>query len=167
MALNNNERSKSRSLAMRRVASVVGGAAYICFVSLLLSLATDSPFPATLLTVATCAAVEMLVICELSRRLFLSNEEYRRYSLGTLLLIMTGLSIYLAAIGCMVRAIPDDADDLALFEIIFLSGYAAFFVLISTAVLIYFAEALVWAGISVATRIRIRRKKRLRGKPAN
>ena len=58
------------------------------------------------------AAVEMLIICELCKRFFLSGNRNKRFGLGTLLLVMTGLLIYLPLFREIYHDVPRGTDGL-------------------------------------------------------
>ena len=161
MKFSYDDRSECWSNAGQRAVSVVVGCGYIYLVSALFAAVTESSLLVAVLTVSAGVGIEILIICELSKRLFLSNNGDKRFGLSTLILVVTGLAIYLAAIGCLVQSVPDEAAaaDLPLILMLIFSVLAVLFVAISTIVFTYFAEALVWAGTSTAIRLWIRRKK--------
>ncbi len=145
--------------ARQRAIFVVVGCGYIFLVSGLFAAATTSSLPIAVMTVSAGAGIQILIICELSKRLFLSNNRGKRFGLDTLILVVTGLSIYLAAIGWLVQSLPDETADPPLFDMLIWSGLGFFFVAISTIVLTYFAAALMWTGTSTSRRLWMRRKK--------
>jgi len=147
----------------RRIAApILGGMIYLLLISTLISGITESPFWAVFLTVMAGASAEMLIIAELSSRLFLAKGGERRFGLGTLFLGVTGVSIYLAAIGFVVRSATGGNAVLEVRGLLVLSCVALVFAGISTIVLAYLAESLVAIGYWIVQRIRIRQWQRWR-----
>ena len=136
---------------------VAGG--YIYVVSAVFALITGSSLLITLLVVSVGTVIQLFITCELSRRFYLSDQRAKRFGLGTLILVLTGLSIYLAAISCLIRRLSDEFVDLPLLFGIALVVLGILFVVTSTMVLTHFAEALVWTWISTRNTYRIRRRK--------
>jgi len=157
MTLKDEDRSKGRSNALRRAISLVVGPAYICLVSVFFAAVTESPFFVVSLVVAAVAAIEMLIICELAKRSFLSNTPNKSFGLATLFLLVTGVSVYLAVLSFLVRTYAVEIADLSLITMIPFAGFAFLFMAYSTIALAYFADALLSAGAWAAGRYRARR----------
>ena len=128
-----DDTSLSRPTTSQRIISVLGGIAFIFLVAITTAESTALSRPITCLAIVSGAIVEILIICELSKRFFLSGNRNKRFGLGTLMLVMTGLLI-------MLRG-----SDPTIFSTAVLVVVSILFVVISTIILTRFAEALVWA----------------------
>lgn len=154
----NKDGFKRGSNAVRRAISLVAGPAYICLISASVAAFTGSPFFVVSLVVAATAAIEMLIICELAKRSFLHNKRDKSFGLATLLLLVTGVAIYLGVLSLLVRSYADELADLSLITLIPFSGFAFLFMAYSTIVLAYFADGLLWAVNWAAKKFRTGRK---------
>ncbi len=128
-----------------RLIALLIGPWYLYVVAVAFAFATDTPRLQSLLLVLAGAVAIMAVLVVFGLKAFRHSERRIKFNLSTILLFIVPLSIYLAAIRHVLRAVP--TDEMRVLNWILLSGFSLLFMILSTAILIWLAEALMWLAL--------------------
>lgn len=120
---------------------------YLLMVASGFSSATQTPLTVTLPTVLICAAAIIGVLVAFGVKAYRHDSRRLRFNLSTVLLFMVPVCIYLMAFQQILHAIPLGQRDVYL--LVTLSGVGLFLACLTTAILLYFAEAVMWLGLGI------------------
>ncbi len=128
-----------------RLSALVIGPLYLLMISGVLSGLTKTPLFFTLPVVLAGAVAIMAVLTMYGVRMAQTAPDSRRFGLWPLLLIFVPLSLYLGALRWLLRRVATAQLDLG--EWLFVGVMSAAGMILTTAVLLWFAEALVWLAV--------------------
>jgi hypothetical protein len=129
----------------RRLFALLVGQLYLLTVSVLFSSVTKVPFVIVLLITLLSAAVIMAVLAIFGVRALNHRGSAVQFTLSTVFLVLIPLSIYLAALRWLIQGLPIERMDGTAWLVV--SVVSIVFMLLSTAILLWFAEALVWVAL--------------------
>ncbi|HEY2415247.1 MAG TPA: hypothetical protein VGI40_23595 [Pirellulaceae bacterium] len=134
------EREPNRFLAL------LIGTAYIALVAQLCWQATDWPYLAILALTILGSLLVMAAFCLLGEKAYKKRNARIHFTFSTVFLASIPLSVYLAALRVLFRGLGGQQVNPFVWLIVSMFGLLA--MIISSAILISFAEALVWLAVS-------------------
>lgn len=148
MAISGNAPADSPRFWQRSI-SLIAGPAYLALLAVLFSSVTEASIAVTAGVVFGCGLVVVAAIGALCVRLARRTGTERQFSMATALLLFVPFAVYLGAIRCVVSAIQQSGEDVEPFLWVLFGAYCLMFMVITTVVLLLFAEASVWLAISL------------------
>jgi hypothetical protein len=130
-----------------RILALFGTPFYVMLVAAGLSGASTAPFWLSLLAVIAGAGVIMVTLCVFGVKAYRHAGPTRRFGLSTMFLVIIPLSVYLAGLRWGIMGLPVDRITPAGW--ITAALFCAIFIVISTAVLLRFTEAVLWLATAV------------------
>jgi hypothetical protein len=128
----------------QRAISLIVGPAYLGLLTALFSHITGTPVAVTAGVVAGCTLVVLAAIGVLCVRLVGRAGPERQFGMATALLLFIPFAVYLGGIRCVLLAIQKSAEDLDPVLWFLLAAYSLMFMIVTTVVLLFFGEALIW-----------------------
>jgi hypothetical protein len=119
---------------------------YVVGVAAVLVQITGMPRTVSFLLVSLGAAVIMAVMVAFGVKAYKQKGPVRQFQLSSLFLLIIPIAIYSTAIRFVVDALPANAGPVV-WLMVTLS--ASFFVVLSTAILLWLADALMWIAVLV------------------
>jgi hypothetical protein len=125
-----------------RLTALFVGVGYLLILTNTLSFLAGISLVAAAVFVVMPAVVIMLVLAVYSVKFFHHGSNRRRLALSTILLAFVPISIYLAGISCLLRQLP--LDDMRLIECLLIATFLVVWATVTTVILLYLVDALVW-----------------------
>ena len=138
-----------------RVMAVLVGSLYLAYLTALGWTVSELPLWTMALLVAAGAIAIMAVLVVFGMKAYVHRGPARRFGLATIFLVMLPLSIYLAAIRWMLD--KAQLDELSGEQWIIVLIFSAAFMLLSTVILLWMAEALMWFATVLQSKVLRRR----------
>ena len=127
---------------------------YLLLVSAMFSELTKTPLVVTLPIIICGASTIMVVLAIFAVKAHLHTGPARQFRLSSVFLATIPLAIYLAAVRWVIQSAIDQDPSLrneaGMLLWLIVSAPAACFITVSTAILIWFTEAIVWVAIALA-----------------
>lgn len=120
---------------------------YLFVVATGFSSATEASLAVTLPAVLAGAAAITSVLVAFGVKAYRHNSRKLRFNLGTVLLFVVPVCIYLTAFQQILRAIPLPDRELPL--LFALAAFGVVFAGLTTIMLLYFAEAVLWLALGI------------------
>ena len=143
-----------------RLFALIVGPGYLFFHACLLGSATQTSIAIALALTLLAALTVMAVLAALGAKAYEYKQSAVRFTLSTAFLVSVPLCIYLAAVRCVLQSIPASQLDWLAWPLI--AGFATIWMCLTTVVLLWLAEAIVWLAVAVR---RWLATKRTRGSP--
>lgn len=147
MVIETNADNPSATL---RIVAIVFCPVYLLLVAAGFSALTAAPFAVVLPAVVVSATAITAVLVVFGVKAYRRTDRRLRFNLGTVLLLMVPVCIYLMALQQLVRAVPPQ-DRQPIFWVI-VTAFGLFFAFFTTAVLLHFAEAVMWLALAILRR---------------
>lgn len=109
--------------------------------------ATDSPFWLTLVAVIAGGGVIMVTLCVFGVKAYRHAGPMHRFGLSTMFVVIIPLSVYLAGLRWAFMGLP--TDRMSPVGWLTAALFCAIFIVISTAVLLWFTEAVLWLATAI------------------
>jgi hypothetical protein len=139
--------TQTRPNVRGRLTALLVGPVYLLLLSSVFSSVTQTPYAVTLGLTLLGASVIMVVLAIFGVKVFRHPGSLVQFTLSTVLLILIPLSIYLAALRWLFQDLP--IGKIHVTGWLLVTATAMVFIAVSTAVLIWFAEAIVWLALIV------------------
>jgi hypothetical protein len=128
-----------------RLIALAIGPSYLMYVAYVgWSVTRMSPWLVLALVLAGAGAI-MAVLVVFGIKAFRHRGPARRFQLSTFLLIVLPLSIYLAAIRCVFHEVGSGENNVEHWGAVVI--FSLVFIVVSTSILLWFAEALMWLAV--------------------
>jgi hypothetical protein len=149
--------STSSEVTVRgRFLSLAFGALYLAIITQLYRELSGLPLAIAVLMVLAAAAAMIGVIAVFCAKWVRHPDDMRRMKLSTLFLPFIPISIYLALYRQLFALIPGDVIRDAPHVWWMLHIYFLAFVVLTTVVLLWFGEAIVWLALAIRRRLHMR-----------
>jgi hypothetical protein len=145
----------TRRTASSRVLALFIGPCYLFMVAAILARPTRASFLISLVIVFSGACVIMIVLGLFGLKAYQHTGRSIRFSLSSLLLVVLPFAIYLGAIGHLLNSLPTRALGGLGWTIVL--GLSAIWMVLSTAVLLWLAEAVTWLVLALLRWVSSRR----------
>jgi hypothetical protein len=133
-----------------RFLAVLIGSAYLMVVAQIFSQATNRPFGATFSVTIIGSLIIMAALSALGVKAYRNKNTRIRFTFSTVFLVSIPVSVFLAAIGALLRQVPaSEFRELGIVGWCLISVFGILVMLISMLILVSFAEALVWLAVSL------------------
>ncbi|MBC8870940.1 MAG: hypothetical protein H8E44_16065 [Planctomycetes bacterium] len=130
-----------------RLLALLVGPWYLLVITAVFTNATRSPPLQTFVAVFAGSVAIMVVLGVFGVKADRHTGRRLRFNLSSIMLFIVPLSIYLAAIRHVLRALP--TRELYVLSWLKVAGVSLIFMILSTAILLWFAEALMWFVLSL------------------
>lgn len=135
----------------RCIIGLLAGIWYVLGMASILRQVTGMPAAISLLLMTIGSAVIMAVLVVFGVKAYKQKGPIRQFQLSSLFLLMVPIAIYSAAIRSVAVTLPANLSPLAWLAF---AGGASFYVVMSTVVLLWFADALMWVAVLVVRTVR-------------
>jgi hypothetical protein len=145
--------------APSRITALVFGGFYVYFVAAILSQATRAPLVVSLFFVSLGSAVIMAVMVVFGVKAYKQDGRVRQFQLSSLFLLIIPIAIYSTAIRTVFEtAPPTAAATLGPLGWTIAIVFSVLFVVLSTVILLWLADALMWLAVLVVRTARYLRQ---------
>jgi len=129
-----------------RIVALLAGTWYVFIMADILSQTTGTPPTRSLLLVSIAAAVIMAVMVVFGVKAYKQQGPVRQFQLSSLFLLIIPIAIYSTAIRSVVATVPSSFSALGW---LIVGVYSVLFVVMSTAMLLWLADALMWLTVLI------------------
>ena len=130
----------------RRLFALLMGVAYMLFVAQVLHEVTKWSYSAAFGVTVIGSLIVMAALALLGVKAYKNKDVGNRFTFSTVFLASIPLSVYLAVLHLLLRDTPLESLHVVLW--LFIAAFSVFGMIISTIVLMSFAESLVWLAVA-------------------